>query len=285
MANEFFTILTATGRNKLADLTEIMIRCGYRRWQTFPSRVLTAEEGCYEPPVDLVDMFLRLSDKWGMNFWFGLYDSGKYWDRGEYEQEVALNKRVIDEVWSRYGHYKSFAGWYISQECSRNTGKIVDLYASLGRYCKEVSGGLPTMISPYIDGSKNVSQYNASTSKENVVTLESHEREWDAIFAGIKGAVDIVAFQDGHVEYDELVDFLKVNKKLADRYGLECWTNSETFDRDMPIKFLPIKWEKLLLKLDAARRAGMRNVITFEFSHFMSPNSAYPQAGHLYDRY
>ena len=87
------------------------------------------------------------------------------------------------------------------------------------------------MISPYIDGSKNVSQYNASTSKENVVTLESHEREWDAIFAGIQGAVDIVAFQDGHVEYDELVDFLKVNKKLADRYGLECWTNSETFDR------------------------------------------------------
>ena len=42
---------------------------------------------------------------------------------------------------------------------------------------------------------------------------------------------------------------------------------------------------KLLLKLDAARRAGMRNVITFEFSHFMSPNSSYTQAGHLYNRY
>ena len=158
-------------------------------------------------------------------------------------------------------------------------------YADWGRYCKEVSGGLPTMISPYIDGSKNVSQYNASTSKQNVVTLESHEREWDAIFAGIKGAVDIVAFQDGHVEYDELVDFLKVNKKLADRYGLECWTNSETFDRDMPIKFLPIKWEKLRLKMGLAAQAGYQNAITFEFSHFMSPQSAYLQAGHLYDRY
>ena len=29
----------------------------------------------------------------------------------------------------------------------------------------------------------------------------------------------------------------------------------------------------------------MEDVITFEFSHFMSPNSAYIQAGHLYDRY
>lgn len=30
---------------------------------------------------------------------------------------------------------------------------------------------------------------------------------------------------------------------------MKCWTNIESFDRDMPIRFLPIKWEKLLLKL------------------------------------
>lgn len=265
--------------------TVILIRCGYRRWQTFPSEVLTLEEGCYTPPVDLVEMYLRLSDKWGMSFYFGLYDSGKYWDRGDYHEEAAINYKVIDEVWKKYGHYKSFSGWYISQECSRKTGKIIDLYASLGKYCKEVSGGLPTMISPYIDGAKNISQYTSVTGKEESVSLDTHAREWDEIFAGIKGAVDIVAFQDGHVEYDQLVDFLTINKKLADRYGLECWTNSETFDRDMPIKFLPIKWEKLHLKLNLAQKAGYENAITFEFSHFMSPQSAYLQAGHLYNRY
>jgi hypothetical protein len=53
----------------------------------------------------------------------------------------------------------------------------------------------------------------------------------------------------------------------------------------MPIKFLPLKFEKLLLKLRAAQRAGCEKAITFEFSHFMSPQSAYPQAGHLYRRY
>lgn len=76
----------------------ILIRCGYRRWQTFPSQVLTAEERCFEPPVDLVDLFLRLSEKWGMHFWFGLYDSGKYWAAGDYRHEVELNCRLIDEV-------------------------------------------------------------------------------------------------------------------------------------------------------------------------------------------
>ena len=55
--------------------------------------------------------------------------------------------------------------------------------------------------------------------------------------------------------------------------------------RDMPIRFFPIKFDKLRLKLEAAKRCGYDKAITFEFSHFMSPQSAYLQAGHLYDRY
>lgn len=269
----------------------VLIRSGYKRFITYPSDVLKQTEKCFAPPVDLVDMFLRLSEKHGMDFYFGLYDSGRYWvdkdfwTNGNYEKEVAVNQAVIDEVWSKYGCSKAFKGWYLSQECSRNNGKVVEMFATLGNYCKQVSGGLPTLISPYIDGKKNISQYTTTTTKDEGVSLESHEAEWDSIFEGIKGAVDIVAFQDGHVEYDELIDFLKINKRLCDKHGLQCWTNSETFDRDMPIKFLPIKWEKLKLKLDMAAEAGIENAITFEFSHFMSPQSAYLQAGHLYNRY
>ena len=97
--------------------------------------------------------------------------------------------------------------------------------------------------------------------------------------------VDIIAFQDGHVTYEELGPAMLLNKRLADKYGIELWTNSETFDRDMPIRFLPIKWEKLMIKLKAAESAGVTRALTFEFSHFMSPNSMYPSAHHLYDRY
>jgi len=42
---------------------------------------------------------------------------------------------------------------------------------------------------------------------------------------------------------------------------------------------------KLKLKLELAEQAGIENAITFEFSHFMSPQSAYLQAGHLFNRY
>ncbi|MGQ7869346.1 DUF4434 domain-containing protein [Sunxiuqinia sp. sy24] len=263
----------------------ILIRSGYRKWLTYPSKILMEQERAYQPSVDLVQMFLELSHKHGMDFYFGLYDSGRYWVNGDFQSELDLNKALIDEVWAKYGHMPAFKGWYISQECSRKTGSIIKMYSGLGDHCKAVSGQLTTLISPYIDGIKNISQYQAKTSRSEGVSLKRHEEDWSEIFDGIKDAVDIVAFQDGHIEFDELDDFLQINKQMADKCGIRSWTNSETFDRDMPIKFLPIKWEKLLMKLKAAERAGMEQAITFEFSHFMSPQSAYLQAGHLYNRY
>lgn len=264
--------------------TVIMIRSGYRKFITWPSKYLLSQ-GCYMPSMDLLELFLSLADKYGMRFYFGLYDSGKYWDTGDMSWEIESNRFVIDEVWASYGHHKSFGGWYISTEISRATKGAIRTFHAMGRQCKDVSGGLPTFISPWIDGKKAVAAAGAALSKEEAVSVEQHEREWDEIFDGIHDVVDAVAFQDGHIDYDELDAFFSVNKRLADKYGMQCWTNAESFDRDMPIKFLPIKWDKLRLKLEAAKRAGYDRAITFEFSHFMSPQSAYPQAGHLFDRY
>lgn len=265
--------------------TVILIRSGYRKFITYPSEYLL-KKGCYMPSVDLVDMYLRLADKYGMTFYFGLYDSGEYWDTGDLSSEIEHNKYVIDEVWQKYGErYKSFGGWYISGEISRKTKGAIDAFSSLGKQCKAVSGNLPTFISPWIDGKKAVMAASGELTKKDAVSVLEHEREWAEIFDGIKGTVDACAFQDGHIDYDELDAFFEVNKKLADKYGLKCWTNAESFDRDMPIKFLPIKFDKLRMKLEAAKRAGYDKAITFEFSHFMSPQSAYLQAGNLYDRY
>jgi hypothetical protein len=265
--------------------TVIDIRSGYRKFITYPSPYLL-KQGCYMPSVDLIDMFCRLAQKYGMKFYFGLYDSGKYWDTGDMSYEVESNKYVIDEVWNMYGSkYSSFGGWYISGEISRKTKGAIDSFRTMGKQCKDISGGLPTFISPWIDGKKAVEAAGDATTKATSVSVQEHEREWNEIFDGIHEFVDACAFQDGHIDYDELDAFFSVNKKLADRYGMKCWTNAETFDRDMPIKFFPIKFDKLRLKLEAAKRCGYDKAITFEFSHFLSPQSAYLQAGHLYDRY
>lgn len=265
--------------------TVIMIRSGYRKFITYPSKYLIGK-GCYRPYTDLLELFLQLAGKYGMRFYFGLYDSGKYWDTGDLSAEIEANKYVIDEVWRDYGsRYKSFQGWYISGEISRKTKGAIDGFRAMGQQCKDVSGNLPTFISPWIDGKKAVESASGQLTKTNAVSVQEHEKEWNEIFDGIHGVVDACAFQDGHIDYDELDAFFTVNKRLADKYGMKCWTNAETFDRDMPIRFLPIKLQKLRMKLEAAARAGYDKAITFEFSHFMSPQSAYLQAGHLYNRY
>lgn len=265
--------------------TVVLIRCGYRRWMTYPSKVLAKQQGGNIPPIDLVDMYLCLSEKYGMDFYFGLYDSGQYWHDGQWQKEVDINRAVVDEVWERYGSYPAFKGWYLSQEVSRRTGGIIDIYAQMGAHCKNLSNNLPTLISPYISGNKAGAFDSAILNETGSIAPDAHEQEWNEILDGIKDVVDILAFQDGHVDFFELSEYLEINKKLADKHGMKCWTNCEVFDREMPIKFFPLKWEKVLLKLEAAQKAGIEKGLCFEFSHFMSPNSCYPQAHGLYRRY
>lgn len=270
---------------KMGIDTVVLIRSGYRRFLTYPSKYLINQQGCFKPPKDLVKLFLELSEKHNMVFYFGIYDSGKYWDTGDMSHEIDINLHLIEEAYRTYGHYKSFGGWYLSLELSRKTKGAIDSISKLGKQCKAISNGLPVLISPWIDGKKAVMASSNKLIKNNTISILEHEKEWDQIFDGIKDAVDIVAFQDGHVDYHELEDYLTINKTLADKHSLQSWTNTESFDRDMPIKFMPIKFEKMLLKLAAAKKAGCEKAITFEFSHFMSPQSAYIQAHHLYNRY
>ena len=264
--------------------TVIMIRSGLEKFITYPSKILIGEFGCYEPPVDLVDLFLDLAEKYDMRYFFGTYalrHNGHYRDV-DLDARWDVERRLLDEVWSRYGHRKAFKGWYLSKEISGRDEAIVREFLRYSRYCKEISGNLPTLISPGMLGRK---AWMPNEPGAHDLDFEDHERTWDRIMKTVAGSVDIIAFQDGHVTYEEIGPAMLLNKRLADKYGIELWTNSESFDRDMPIRFLPIKWEKLLLKLKAAERAGVTRALTFEFSHFMSPNSMYPSAHHLYDRY
>ncbi len=265
--------------------TVIVIRCGYRKFLTYPSNYLIKMHQCYAPPIDLIDLYLTLAEQYDMKLYFGLYDSGQYWDTGNLQFEIDANYYVIDEVWKKYGHRNAFKGWYLSTEISRKTKGAIEAFSNLGKMCKQISGNLPVFISPWIDGKKAVMAASGILTKEDKDTIIEHETEWNEIFEGIHQNIDAVAFQDGHIDYHELTDFFSVNKKLADKYNLACWTNAESFDRDMPIKFFPIKFEKLKLKLEAAAKADYAKAITFEFSHFMSPQSSYIQAHHLYNRY
>lgn len=256
--------------------TVIIIRAGLGKIATFPSDVLRREVGIYPVSSDLVDLFLELAEEHDMALLFGTHDSAKYAREGDPQREVDIGKAFVDEVWERYGHRKAFRGWYLTFEIGKMRRDFVECLQQLGKHCKDVSPGLPNLISPYIHGRKIA---------DDPVTLEQHYADWDEILSVLFGVVDIVAFQDGHVDFDVLPDFLQANSELIRKHSMAPWSNLETFDRDMPFNFPPIDWRKLWWKLRAAEEAGVDKIITFEFSHFLSPNSCWPAAKNLFERY
>lgn len=257
--------------------TVILIRAGCGRMATFPSQVLQREVDIYPVYEDLVDMFLSLAEAQGMDFFFGTYDSVTFAPQERtVQQHLDLGKAFIDEAWERYGHRNAFKGWYLTFEIGQRDPTRLTCLQQLGAHCKSLSPDLPTLISPYIAGVKIV---------DDPTSLDNHRASWDGMLGALEGVVDIVAFQDGHVDYDVLPDFLAANSELIRDHGMRAWSNVESFDRDMPFNFPPIDWRKLWWKMQAAEQVQVDKLITFEFSHFMSPQSSWPAAHSLFKRY
>lgn len=253
--------------------TVIVIRAGYRNKCIFPAKSIPELLPVYE---DLGQLFFELAEEYGQKVYFGTYDSGYHWMRRTWWKEVDLNKAFVDEVVERYGASPAFGGWYLCHETGRNDAHIIELFNGIGRHCKQALDR-PVLISPYPQGAKQFSAGDA-------FTLEESFDHWERIFAATKGAFDICAFQDGQVHYQELPRFLAGIGDLGRKHGVTIWSNLETFDRDMPIKFPPADWRHLRFKLETAAEVAEK-IITFEFPHFMSPHSCYLSAQNLYRRY
>lgn len=252
--------------------TTIIIRAGYRNKCIFPAKTIPDLLPIHE---DVGEMLYSLADEAGLQMFFGTYDSGFHWIRRSYWKEIEVNRAFLDEAYARYSHHPSFAGWYLSHETGKHDAHIVELFKGTGGHCKSLSDK-PVLISPYPQGAKQMG--------ENALTLEESFDHWERVFVEAKGSFDICAFQDGQVHYQELPRFIQGIGALGQKHGIEIWSNLESFDRDMPIKFPPADWRYLRMKLEAAAPVA-RKVITFEFPHFVSPFSCYPAAHNLFERY
>ncbi|MER3496817.1 MAG: hypothetical protein C4320_08685, partial [Armatimonadota bacterium] len=207
--------------------TLIIIRAGYANKCIFPAQSLPDLLPVRE---DLGELFYSLADEYELRLFFGTYDSGFHWWRRSWWKEVEVNRPFLDEAYARYGHHHSFAGWYLSHETGRHDAHIVELFREIGGHCKSLAD-LPVLISPYPQGAKQLG--------ENALTLDESFDHWGRIFEEAHGAFDICAFQDGQVHYQELPRFIQGIGELGQKHGVEIWSNLESFDRDMPIKFPP----------------------------------------------
>src|SRR5579863_2731424 len=107
--------------------TVVLIRAGWGERLACPSQAVSRHVTTLPVYIDMVELFLELCDVRDLNFYFGLYDSGYFWHRYDWQTEVAINKDFAREIWGRYGDHPSFRGWYLPHETPDTSERILDI--------------------------------------------------------------------------------------------------------------------------------------------------------------
>ncbi|MBU0714315.1 MAG: DUF4434 domain-containing protein [Verrucomicrobia bacterium] len=252
--------------------TVIIIRVGFADSAMYKSPVMRPT--IYEDD-DLVELMFGEADRTGLKMYLGLYDSEEHWVKNDWDEEIKINRRLIDEMWQRYRGHPSFYGWYLCHEGSMEYHQT-QIWKPLARIMRELDAHKKILVSPRYAGSK--------WSKERPISPEQHYKHFDYVFGEMQGLLDSAAFMDGHVAFRDLEAYVKVTHAVCQKHQIEFWSNLETFDRDMPMRFPPIEWIKLKHKLEVVQ-PYVSKIISFELPHFLSPFATYPAAHGLYKRY
>lgn len=248
--------------------TLVFIRAGYTDRSIFPSDYLGTH---YED--DLLGFVLTEAEKRNMKVLVGTYLSNLCWNNGDAKTELEFNRHFINEIWTRYGDSPAFGGWYIPQETCEDCLNITEVMGGISYMCKEKAENLPVFISPF---------FGAEAPRN--FSVERHVEEWNSIFERCGKNIDICAFQDGTVSMSKMRDFYLATKNLCEAHNISHWVNAETFERDVRQMYFPIPFPVLRRKLEMHKEYAEK-IITFEFSHFLSPQSIYPSAKNLYNLY
>lgn len=267
-----FDNMQEVGINTLVIIrSSLYNRCLYKS-KHFPS---LKEEG-----EDFIAFVLNEAKKRHMKVFVGLYMSNIDWNKGDSVNELKLNKTFIDEAYARYHKYSSFVGWYISHEVSSNEFNIIPLFNGLTKYMKKVDRNKKILISPFYKAKGVYPDGSFLTPKE-------FTKEWQEMLKNCGKDIDYAAFQDGSAPLEYYEEYLKAAKNICDKFNIELWANVETFERDVRHLYFPISFEVLRERIRIANKY-VKKLITFEFSHFLSPQSIFVSAhnlNHLYKNY
>ena len=251
--------------------TLIFIRGGFEDRTIYPSKVFHTEH-----EDDFAGFILDEAAKRNMDVFFGLYISNLTWNDGDAAGEIRKNKLFIDEVWQRYGDFPSFKGWYIPHETGCEEFNISEIMCGLAGMCKDKAPDKSVFISPFF---KTDILYPGAA-----LTPQQHYEEWDRIFSKCGKDVDICAFQDGTAPIAQFDEYFGLTAQLCKKHNIQHWVNAETFERDWRSLYYPITFSILQKRLEHHKKYAEK-IITFEFSHYLSPQSIHLSARNLSNLY
>lgn len=258
--------------------TLIFIRGVFYDFAIYPSKIFN---NCKTEEDDLLGFILVEAAKRNMSVYVGTYIHDLCWNSGDWKTEIKNNRLFIDEVWTKYGDIPSFKGWYIPHEVGNNVLNITEVFKGVSAMCKDKTPDLPVLISPF---------FLADPARKHeglYLTPEEMEEEWDGIFEKSGKDIDICAMQNNvifHGDFSTFDAYFSGMKRACDRHNVRLWSNAETLDNDCKSTWYPLPFDVLRKKIEYGSKY-VEKFITFEFSHYMSPQSMFASAGNLYNRY
>ncbi|MBQ6183886.1 MAG: DUF4434 domain-containing protein [Clostridia bacterium] len=220
---------------------------------------------------DFAGFILREAAKRNMTVFVGGYISNLTWNNGDWKNEIAQNKKFIKEFVARYGDIPSFKGWYVPHEGYDRILNLKDTMGGLAALYKDSTPEKYVLVSPF---------FRSAVTSAEPFTPERTAEEWDYIWEKCGKDIDFCAFQDGTAPLDELAAYVSAVKTVCDKHGIALWSNVETFERDVRRLYYPIPFDQLKRRIKAVEGI-VEKLITFEFSHFLSPQSIYLSARNL----
>lgn len=156
--------------------------------------------------------------------------TAEWWALTNANPEVARARGRIQSLHQRYGHHRSFTGFYVPYETYVMWGAQRELartlYRDVAAACKAVAPEKPVMISPFfiLDEQHLLGDFRWATPAE-------YAAFWTEVLQG--SAMDIVALQDRgeHLAYypdEQCAPFFAAMKQACVATGKQLWANVES---------------------------------------------------------
>lgn len=235
----------------------------------YPSALLpTAEQGCPDP----LEAVLCAGDRYDVRFFIGNGFWGVWDDPGILadRQAACLRERAAEELVERYGHHRSFYGWYWPNE-SGLTPYFSDEFIRYVNQCSSVARALTpekkTLIAPY-------GTHQATDDNRFVRQLEDLD-------------VDIIAYQDevgvGRVRPHELEHIFAVLRQAHDRaQRAALWADIELFDFEGAVyksPLIPTAFARVRTQLEAIS-PYVDKILAYQYQGLMHPPDSSVALGH-----
>lgn len=194
-----------------------------------------ADMVCKEP----IDALLNAAERNGIKVFISCGFYGDWEHPMENMTSSAVTERAfkaMEQLWAKYGHYKSFYGWYFPDETCINGyfhPAFIEYVNKYSAHAHKIAPHTKTLIAPY--------------GTNRLIADEHYVEQLKEL------NVDIIAYQDEvgvrKSKPEDTAEYYKNLRKAHDIAGkAKLWADLETFDFEGDVYFsalIPATWERI----------------------------------------